>query len=201
MTQTLAFGPSRRDIDLGEGLHVAVIERWLDSTTADHLFGALSALPFERRKLHIYGREVEEPRETYACGAAYTYSGLRHPAREVPIAAQRVIDRATREVGESFNQALVTSYKDGGDAISWHSDNEAELGHGPVIASVSLGATRRFRMRARWTTRPPVEIALTDGMLLVMGAGVQFQWQHEIPPQAGAGRRISITLRTIKRMR
>jgi alkylated DNA repair dioxygenase AlkB len=42
---------------------------------------------------------------------------------------------------------LLNLYRNGVDSMGWHSDDERELGERPVIASVSLGATRRFRLR------------------------------------------------------
>ncbi len=195
---TLAlFGPERRVIELGDGLRVTLYERWLDAEAAAILYTALDGLPFERRKLCLFGREVVEPRDTFACGAAYTYSGIQHPARAIPRQVQAVANRVEHELGELFNTLLVTRYADGRDAIGWHADNERELGVDPVIASVSLGATRRFRIRYPGRAMP--EFDLTDGMLLVMGAGVQARCLHQIPYQSGVGPRISLTLRRIVR--
>ncbi len=198
MTASLFASAERRTIDMGDGLRVTVIERFLDAETSATLFGALDTLPFERRMIRMFGREIPEPRTTYACGDRYTYSGIQHEARTVPWPVQMVIDRAEHEIGERFNQGLVTRYANGNEAIGLHSDDEPELGVDPVVASVSFGATRRFKMRGPAAVRA-VEIALTDGMLLVMGAGVQRRWKHEIPKQVSAGPRISVTLRRIVR--
>lgn len=43
------------------------------------------------------------------------------------------------ETGVVFNSVLLNRYRHGGDAIGWHSDDEAELGIDPLIASLSLG--------------------------------------------------------------
>ena len=68
------------------------------------------------------------------------------------------------------------------------------LEDGAVIAIVSLGAPRRFGLRAlaggdtRWLT-------LCGGDLLVMGGRCQHEWQHTVPKEPGAGPRISVTFR------
>ena len=57
--------------------------------------------------------------------------------------------------GQAFNSVLLNLYRDGRDSVSWHADNEPGLGRNPVIASISLGATRRFQMKHRRACRAP----------------------------------------------
>ncbi|MFM7126496.1 MAG: alpha-ketoglutarate-dependent dioxygenase AlkB family protein, partial [Actinomycetota bacterium] len=82
--------------------------------------------------------------------------------------------------GQVFNSVLVNLYRDGNDSMGWHADDEPELGPEPVIASVSLGRTRRFRLRHR-ETRDIVEIDLESGSLLVMSGLSQARWMHAVP--------------------
>ena len=81
--------------------------------------------------------------------------------------------------------------------MGWHSDNEPELGTDPVIASVSLGARRRFSMRHR-NTRQRWSTELGDGDLLIMAGSTQRYWQHQVAKtRRRVGQRINLTFRLI----
>jgi alkylated DNA repair dioxygenase AlkB len=65
--------------------------------------------------------------------------------------------------------------------MSWHSDNEPELGLNPTIASLSFGGTRRFRFRNTSDKKQTLSINLSDASLLVMAGPLQHNWQHTLP--------------------
>src|SRR6185369_6696849 len=83
--------------------------------------------------------------------------------------------------GLRFNSVLANLYRDGRDSMGWHSDDEPELGAEPVIASLSFGATRRFRLRSRKTREVALTIGLAHGSLLVMRGATQRLYQHDLP--------------------
>ncbi|WP_036822407.1 alpha-ketoglutarate-dependent dioxygenase AlkB family protein, partial [Photobacterium sanctipauli] len=86
---------------------------------------------------------------------------------------------------------------DGRDYMGWHQDNEPELGHQPVIASVSLGEERRFVLK-HLATGEKREYALSHGSLLVMAGALQTHWLHSVPKtQRPKKSRINLTFRTI----
>ena len=166
------------------------------------LFEALrDGLPWERHRITVYGRTLDAPRLSCWIGdVAYRYSGTQFdpipwPAVLVPIRA-----RLQRELGAlfgdaSFNSVLANLYRDGADRLGFHRDNEPELGARPLIASVSLGATRRFRFKGRAAS---VGVDLTHGSLLVMAGATQQHWLHAVPPTARAvGPRINLTFRRV----
>jgi alkylated DNA repair dioxygenase AlkB len=93
-----------------------------------------------------------------------------------------------------FNSVLLNLYRDGRDSMSFHSDNEAQLGPEPVIASLSLGATRTFQMRKR-SPRQRLAGRLGHGSLLVMYGSSQAEWEHAIPKEPCSGPRINLTFR------
>ncbi len=96
-----------------------------------------------------------------------------------------------------FNAVLATLYRDGNDSVSWHADDEKELGTSPVIASLSLGATRSFEFRHR-VTGEQGRLALHHGDFLIMPAGFQEQWQHQIPAEPEVREpRINLTFRLV----
>ena len=97
-----------------------------------------------------------------------------------------------------FNSVLVNFYRDGSAGMGWHSDNEAINGREPTIASVSLGATRRFDLRHR-ETKQTVKVDLEDGSLLVMSGLSQQCWVHQIAKTAKpVGPRINLTFRLVQ---
>ena len=93
---------------------------------------------------------------------------------------------------------LINYYRDGQDSTGWHADDEPELGKDPVIASISLGATRDFQLRHNRDKNQKISIALQHGSLLLMQGTTQSCWQHQIPKRVQAEPRINLTFRTIK---
>jgi alkylated DNA repair dioxygenase AlkB len=81
--------------------------------------------------------------------------------------------------------------------VSWHADNEPGLGRNPVIASISLGAVRRFQMKHRGSGER-VALDLPPGSCLVMAGATQHHWLHQVPKTARAvGVRINLTFRAM----
>lgn len=81
--------------------------------------------------------------------------------------------------------------------MGWHADNEPEMGN--VIGSLSLGATRKFRVRHN-VTRETRTFLAAHGTLIVMAGTMQQFWQHEVPKtKQNVGERINLTLRKISR--
>jgi alkylated DNA repair dioxygenase AlkB len=117
-----------------------------------------------------------------------------HPLHEL----RRLVSKAA---GCNFNSVLVNLYRDGNDSMGWHSDNEPELGAAPVIASISLGATRDFHVRSRRGAGDVQSIPLTHGSLLVMHGSSQSEWQHALPRRKRVTEpRINLTFRLIHRL-
>ncbi len=129
----------------------------------------------------------------------YRYSGIHHPARPMPptLDALRVrVEQylADQGVDARFNSVLMNHYRDGNDSIGMHADDETQLGAHPIIASVSLGAPRTFKM-VHNDSRTRLDYHLTGGSLLVMKGDTQDAWKHGIAKEPGAGPRINLTYR------
>lgn len=159
-------------------------------------------IPWRQDSIRMYGRQTTLPRLSSWHGdenAAYTYSGLAlvpNPWNE-PLVWLR--ERLFRLTGVRFNSVLLNWYRSGDDHISWHSDAEPELGLNPTIASVSMGATRRFLLRRREVPQEKVELPLSEGSLLVMSGALQHHWQHSIPREKRVQEgRISLTFRVVQ---
>jgi alkylated DNA repair dioxygenase AlkB len=128
---------------------------------------------------------------------AYRYSGLHlAPLPFTPLLD--TIRRAAQEAtGQEYNSVLLNYYRDGRDSMGMHSDDEAELGPAPSIASISFGATRSFILRHK-LTKETLKLPLTDGSLLFMGGVLQANWMHGINKTAKpVGARVNLTFRKI----
>jgi alkylated DNA repair dioxygenase AlkB len=169
---------------------------------ADELFVRLRReIDWRQEEIVLFGRRCRVPRLVAwhgDPGATYTYSGTRHePAPWTPT-LMAIRERADDLAGQRFNSVLLNLYRNGRDGMGWHSDDEPELGVNPVIASVSLGATRRFRMRHRKHREATIAVDLEHGSLLLMRGATQHHWLHAVPKIARpAGERINLTFRCV----
>ena len=131
-------------------------------------------------------------------GTRYTYSGITLDTCPWTPLLARLRQDIEAITGYCYNSVLLNLYRDQHDSVGWHSDNERELGRAPVIASLSLGATRSFRLRHRERLHAPLTISLTDGSLLLMAGETQRNWQHAVPKETREkGPRINLTFRRI----
>jgi alkylated DNA repair dioxygenase AlkB len=186
---------------------VRYMENWLDRDEADALFDRLlQEIPWERHRLSMFGREVDSPRLSCWVGdadATYIYSRTRFEPGAWTPSLLSLRERLQTFCGARFNSVLANLYRDGQDSMGWHSDDEPELGSHPVIASVSLGAERRFRLRRklpRGTRATPLGLTLAHGSLLCMAGDTQHHYQHDLPKVTGmTGARINLTFRLINR--
>lgn len=169
---------------------------------ADRLLSQfLEAVPWQQEHITMFGRRTPIPRLTAWYGdpdATYTYSGIPMSPLPWTPAIQEVREVAERLAGTTFNSVLLNLYRHGNDGVSWHADDEAELGAGPIIGSVSLGATRRFVLRRKEEHATKVEYVLGHGDVLVMAGSVQREWEHQVPKTSRrVNARVNLTFRAI----
>ncbi|HVF34858.1 MAG TPA: alpha-ketoglutarate-dependent dioxygenase AlkB [Candidatus Saccharimonadia bacterium] len=166
------------------------------------LFVALrDGITWETHVIRLFGRDIPSPR--LSCwigdpGTGYVYSGTQFEPHEWSPALLDLRDRVAAATGARFNSVLANRYRDGRDSMGFHADDEPELGREPVIASLSVGATRRFVLRHRTRKREHFALDLNDGSLLVMAGATQRHWNHALPKTARpVGERINLTFRWI----
>ena len=161
----------------------------------------IDSVPWESHQIRMFGKEYPQPRLVAWFGdpgSEYSYSGLRMNVRPWTKVIQELREIAEHHAGVMFNSVLVNLYRDGNDKVSWHRDNEPELGPTPTIASLSLGAPRRFKFR-HINSREGVETVLHPGSLVIMSGLSQSCWEHEIPRQAAVrDPRINLTFRQVR---
>ena len=146
----------------------------------------------------LWGKQHLQPRLSAWHGdARYSYSGLDlepHPFTPLLLDIKRAVETAT---GHSFNSVLLNYYRNERDSMGMHSDDEAELGPEPAIASVSFGATRTFILRHR-QSKQTLKLDLTSGSMLLMRGKTQHFWLHGINKSARQiGPRVNLTFRYI----
>ncbi|TVQ94668.1 MAG: alpha-ketoglutarate-dependent dioxygenase AlkB [Deltaproteobacteria bacterium] len=205
MSQIGLFSPPSRPAASRRGFDLPDAEIWLDPDwlppdRASVLFDRLmDEVPWRQDQITMYGKTHHVPRLNAWYGdpgTVYTWSGIRMEPHPWEGGVGEIKARLEAEVGLRFNSALLNLYRDGQDSVAWHADDEPELGPDPVIASVSLGATRTFRLRHLDGAHDPVNIDLDHGSLLFMGGRTQRCWHHCVPRRKRVdGPRINLTFR------
>ncbi len=168
---------------------VRLLRGWLDPARADALLASIRATTTwtqERRKM--YDRFVDVPREQ-----AWYGDDRERPFTPELFAVRRELEELT---GASFAYVLLNRYRNGSDSVAWHGDREVAGLANPVIASLTLGATRAFDMRSKAARQRTISIDLDHGDLLVMRGDTQMHWEHRIAKDPRiAGERINLTFR------
>lgn len=190
-------------IELEYGAYVDFAPRWLAPDEAQAAFDRLrEEVPWQERAIRVFGREVLQPRLVAWLGepeAVYTYSGVRHVPLAFTASLRALRDRLAHELALPLNGVLCNLYRDGRDSMGMHSDAEPELGPEPVVVSLSLGATRTFRLRPRaGGAGGGLDLPLTSGSLLVMRGSTQRTYRHGVPKQPRVSSpRINLTFRQV----
>jgi alkylated DNA repair dioxygenase AlkB len=184
------------------GADVVYRPDWLTRADADAcLARLLLEVPYSQHRVRLFGREHPSPRLSAWIGdadALYRYSGVRHEPLPWTPTTSALREQLRERDNIDTNSVLVNRYRDGADSMGWHADDEAELGPEPVIASISLGAPRVFRFRARVAGGESLAIELEHGSLLLMRGNTQALYRHALPKTRKAiGERINLTFRSI----
>lgn len=157
---------------------------------------------WKQDSIKLYGKSVPLPRLTawYGdAGAAYSYSGIKSEPNPWNDGLLHLKQRIEKLSGSSFNSVLLNWYRDGQDSLSWHADDEKELGLNPIIASANFGATRDFQLRRNDDHDHKISLPLRHGTLLIMRGELQQHWRHAVPKRANvAVARFNLTFRTIQ---
>jgi alkylated DNA repair dioxygenase AlkB len=136
----------------------------------------------------------------WAGALPYRYSGQTLEPRAFSPALAALRDGVSERCQVDFNHLLVNRYRDGNDSMGLHADAEPELGPNPVVASLSLGASRRFVVRHKKNREDRCDLELCHGSLLVMGGTMQHHYRHGLPRTARpVGQRINVTFRRLLR--
>ena len=183
-------------------LNIEYVENYFNADECIYLFKSLKdKIKWKQDYIKMYGKSHPLPRLTAWYGdmnKTYTYSGIPMTPNlwnTELIQIKKKVDQYTKI---NFNSVLLNYYRSGNDSVSWHSDDEDELGDKPIIGSVSFGGTRKFRLRNKINKKLIHNIDLKNGSLLIMRELTQKYWEHEIPKtKKPVEERINLTFRSI----
>lgn len=151
--------------------------------------------------ISLYGKTMPLPRLTAWYGdrgKSYKYAGIKSEPNEWNKGLLYLKQEIERFADVKFNSVLLNWYRDGEDSLSWHADDEKELGINPVICSVNFGETRDFLLRRNIDKSQKITIPLEHGTLLIMRGELQHHWQHSVPKRKRVnGSRFNLTFRRI----
>ena len=149
------------------------IADFMQAEAADSLLAWTLSQPWHQEQFELYGRRLDVPRNTAWYGdpgVNYRYTGLDHAGAGWPVELGNLRDQICALTGNTFNFVLLNRYDHGAHYMGWHRDDEPEAA--PMLASLSLGATRRFRYRAG-PGQASDALELTHGSLLHFDGRVQ----------------------------
>lgn len=193
--------PERINLELPDA-EIIYFPSFLSSDLADDYFDRLSKeTHWQQDEIKIFGKTYPQPRLTALYGEQgkpYSYSGIRmQPIPFTPLLME-LKEKVEAAYKASYTTVLLNQYRDGQDSNGWHSDDEAELGMNPTIASLSLGAERRFHLRHKHEKNLKQSIDLEHGSLLIMTGTTQHYWKHQLAKTARkVTPRINLTYRRI----
>ncbi|QPO21756.1 alpha-ketoglutarate-dependent dioxygenase AlkB [Pseudomonas sp. Y39-6] len=171
----------------------------LSMIEADVIFSCLkSDIAWQADTAIINGNVIETRRQVawYAdTPSRYIHSGVLRQSLPWDV---EILDslraRVEHLTATTFNSCLLNRYEDGTQGMGWHSDSEA-MGEHAVIASLSLGGTRKFAFKHKGSGERR-EMALHHGQLIVMRGDTQQYWFHALmKTNAAVTPRISLTFR------
>ncbi len=182
-------------IQLADGGVLLFDREFLRNDQADRYFTELREACLWEQKPGIFGYMQPRLISTYGNeGVSYKYSGAIYPALPWTPTLLEIKEKIESVRGD-YNYCLLNRYRSGADSMGWHADNEPEMGD--IIGSLSLGATRKFRIRHN-TTRDTITFEPGNGTLIIMAGTMQRFWQHEVPKtKKQVGERINLTFRKI----
>ena len=143
----------------------------------------LNKINWENERVVMFGKEIITKRKVAFYSdplIAYTYSSktkIGLPWKDPLIILKNIVESLTKQ---TYNACLLNLYHNGEEAMGWHSDNEKEIIANSSIASLSIGASRKFSFKHK-VTKETISIQLENGSLLEMKGTIQSHWLHALP--------------------
>lgn len=180
-------------------------EHFLTLDESDLLFSQLlENTPWKQRTQTMYDKKVLTPRLTAWYGdneKSYKLGGSEFEVNAWTPELLSLKNKIEEAFGHEFNSVLLNLYRDNNDSVAWHRDKESRYGDRPVIASLSLGQTRKFDFRKLNHHQSRYSIPLPHGSLLLMKGDLQEHWEHRIAKSAlYMKERINLTFRLVSEL-
>ena len=192
------------DIPIQDGILRLYPHLFLPAERENCLTQLKEGVKWKQEKIKLYGRTIPIPRLTAwfgDVGKTYMYSGITVEPEPWTPTLLKIKSRIEEVSDVRFNSVLLNYYRNERDSVSWHSDDEPELGKDPIIGSVSFGEVRTFQLKHKTNKSLRFSRDLPDGSYLEMAGSTQHHWLHQIPKRTRKiGPRINLTFRVIQRM-
>lgn len=161
-------------------------DSFLEEAQAANLFNELLAdSDWKEETISVYGKRYQQPRLTcwYGDYGVLADGGYQVISKALPLTASLMLlkNKIEQQTGYRFNCVLANLYRDENDGVGYHADDEPILGKDPVIASYSLGETRRFLVKHNHNKYNSVQVDLKNNSLVLMDGALQAHWKHSIP--------------------
>jgi alkylated DNA repair dioxygenase AlkB len=172
-----------------------------DADESDHLYKyLLSSLLWEADEIKMFGNLVRTSRKVAWVAdpeCTYTYSGVQKTPQSWTHELLQIKHKLEQLTGHAYNSCLLNLYHSGAEGMGWHSDDERELDSATPIASVSLGARRKFAFRHK-QDKTTCSVFLEHGSVLIMHPPIQEYWHHSLlKTTTVTSPRINLTFRKI----
>lgn len=161
----------------------------------DKLYNKIS---WEHESIIMFGKPITTKRKVafYAdCSIEYTYASKTKkglPWSNELLTLKNLIESITNS---KYNACLLNLYHTGDEGMGWHSDDEKEIVPNSSIASLSIGAERKFAFKHKGN-KETCSIFLENGSLLEMKGAIQQNWWHSLPKSKKiVNPRINLTFR------
>jgi alkylated DNA repair dioxygenase AlkB len=193
---------SHADLKQLPNAEISYVPNFLTTTAANAFYEDLfQNIPWQQDPITIFGKTYLQPRLTSLhahTSDPYTYSGIEMTPKPMTETLKKIEQQLYNYTNASFTSVLLNLYRDGKDSNGWHADDEPSLGVNPMIASVSLGASRFFHLRHNQHPKKRYKLLLEHGSLLLMGGQTQHFWKHQVAKTAkNIQPRINLTYRKI----
>ncbi len=184
-----------KTIELTDGGILLYDEAFLPADLADRYFVDLRDHCAWKQQPGVFGHMQPRLTASYGDGGVtYRYTGTENVALPWTPTLLEIKQKIEGVMGR-YNYCLLNRYRSGADSVSMHADDEPE--EGTVIGSLSLGATRTFRIKHN-ESKETMSFQVGNGTLIIMAGTMQEFWKHEIPKtKKPVGERINLTFRQI----
>ncbi len=177
---------------------VVFYNNFIDESKSNKLYERIiKNIPLQHGIYQMYGKEVKTPRLLWAVKDKNYDIKDSYKITESSIwdkKIEKIKTKVENIIKKNIKYAQINYYRDGNDYIGWHTDSEIKKGD--LIASLSLGATRKFQFKSILNSEQ-YEIELTNGSLIIFDESAgKLDWKHRIPKQLKVKEgRINITFR------
>jgi alkylated DNA repair dioxygenase AlkB len=190
------------NINIPDG-DVSICLNLFSAQESDKFFEVLkNEIDWKQEQINFFGKTHDIPRLTawYGdLGKSYSYAGISVEPSSWTDTLLQIKEKIESVSNVKFNSVLLNRYRSGNDGVSWHSDDEPELGVNPIIGSVSFGQSRPFHLKHKDLEGVKEKVTLEHGSYLLMKGETQHKWLHQIPKsKKEMGERINLTFRIIQ---